>query len=240
MTVITLYTFGPAFGLPDPSPFVMKAEMLLKLSGQSYQMDTRGFTKAPKGKLPYIADDGVVVADSTMIRLHLEQKYGVDFDRGLAPKDRGAAWAVEKMLEDHFYWHLVYWRWLNDANFARGPIAFFKRAPAIIRPIVVKAVRKRVRGTLHAHGIGRHSEAENDRMAARAVDALSMMLGDNRYFLGPTVCGVDATVFAFVAGGLCATFDSPLRAKMEAMPNLVAYSQRMLSEFYPGHAQRAA
>ena len=31
--VITLYTFGPFFGLPDPSPFVMKAEMLLKLAG---------------------------------------------------------------------------------------------------------------------------------------------------------------------------------------------------------------
>jgi hypothetical protein len=28
--MITLYAFGPAFGLPDPSPFVTKAEVLLK------------------------------------------------------------------------------------------------------------------------------------------------------------------------------------------------------------------
>ena len=37
--MITLYTFGPAFGLPDPSPFVMKAEVLLKMAGLPYRTD---------------------------------------------------------------------------------------------------------------------------------------------------------------------------------------------------------
>ena len=61
--MITLYTFGPAFGLPDPSPFVMKVETLLKMAKLPYRTDQSGFTKAPKGKLPYIDDDGVIVAD---------------------------------------------------------------------------------------------------------------------------------------------------------------------------------
>lgn len=235
--MITLYTFGPAFGLPDPSPFVMKGEMLLKLSRLPYQTNTRGLFKAPKGKLPYIDDDGTRVADSTLIRLHLEQKYGIDFDAGLSPRERGAAWAMDKMLEDHMYWHMVYWRWMNDANFERGPVHFFKRAPAIVRPIVVKAVRKKVRNNLHAHGIGRHSEAENNLMAARAVDAIADMLGDNAYFMGTAPCGADATVFGFVAGTLCDRFDSPLRAKMESAPNLVAYTRRMMSEFFPDFAR---
>jgi len=237
--MITLYTFGPFFGLPDPSPFVMKGEMLLKLSGLPYQTDTRGFMKAPKGKLPYIDDGGTIVADSTLIRLHLEQKYGIDFDQGLSSRDRGAAWAVDKMLEDHLYWHLIYWRWLNETNFQRGPVNFFKRAPAIVRPFVVRSVRKSIRRTLHGHGLGRHSEAENNLMAARALDAVSQMLGDNRYFMGATPCGADATVFAFVAGTLCSTFDSPLRTKAEATPNLVAYAQRMMSEFFPAFARAA-
>ena len=237
--MITLYTFGPAFGLPDPSPFVMKGEMLLKLSGLAYKTDTRGFMKAPKGKLPYIDDDGAVVADTTLIRLHLEQKHGIDFDRGLSERDRGVAWAAEKMLEDHLYWHLVYWRWLIAANFERGPRAFFRRAPRIIRPLVVRAVLRKVRRNLHGHGIGRHSVAENNLLAARAVDSVSQILGDNRYFMGATPCGADATVFAFVVGGLCKTFESPLRTKMEATPNLVAYSQRMLAEHFPDHAKAA-
>lgn len=237
--MITLYTFGPFFGLPDPSPFVMKGEMLLKISGLPYQTDTRGFMKAPKGKLPYIDDGGTLIADSTLIRLHLEQKHGIDFDKGLSPRDRGAAWAMDKMLEDHLYWHLIYWRWMNDSNFQRGPVNFFKRAPAIIRPFVVKSVRKRIKRNLWGHGLGRHNEAENNVMAARAVDAVSQMLGDNRYFMGAAPCGADATVFAFVAGTLCPTFDSPLRAKMEATPNLVAYAQRMMGEFFPAFAKAA-
>src|SRR5689334_167170 len=99
--MITLYTFGPHFGLPDASPFVIKGEMLLKLSGLPYRCDTRGFGRAPKGKLPYIRDGEVTVADSTLIRLHLEKKHGIDFDQGLSTRDRGVAWSVEKMLEDH-------------------------------------------------------------------------------------------------------------------------------------------
>lgn len=231
--MITLYTFGPYFGLPDASPFVMKAEMLLKLSGLPYETNTRGFGKAPKGKLPYIRDGEMVVADSTLIRLYLEQKYNIDFDRALSTRERGFAWAVDKMLEDHLYWVMVYWRWLNDANFEKGPKSFFNRAPAPLRPLITRAVRRSIRKTLHAHGIGRHSEAEMTVMASRAIDALSQILGDNRYFLGAQPCGADATVFASLACGLAPLFDSPVRDKMASIPNLVAYRDRMMQEFYP-------
>ena len=114
--MITLYTFGPAFGLPDPSPFVTKAEVLLKMAGVPYRTDTTGFNKAPKGKLPYIDDGGAIVADSTFIRMHLEKNYGVDFDKGLSPAERGVAWAFEKLCEDHLYWVGLHARWIVDAN----------------------------------------------------------------------------------------------------------------------------
>ena len=234
--MITLHTFGPYFGLPDPSPFVMKAEMLLKLAGVPYETTTRGVGKAPKGKLPYIRDGETVVADSTLIRLYLEQKYQIDFDRALTARDRGVAWSVDKMLEDHMYWIMVYWRWLNEENFARGPRQFFKRAPALIRPIAEKFVLRRIRGTLHQHGIGRHSEAETNAMAVRGIDALAQILGDHRYFLGAQPCGADATVFAFVACTLTPVFQSPVRDKMVAEANLVAYHDRMMKEYFPTFA----
>ena len=139
--MITLYTFGPAFGLPDPSPFVTKAEVLLKMAGLPYRMDTKGFRKAPKGKLPYIRDGEDIIADSTFIRLHLEKRYNIDFDEGLSPKERGLAWAVEKMCEDHLYWLLVYALWADDANFKRGPAKFFDAAPAPVRPFVKWFIR---------------------------------------------------------------------------------------------------
>lgn len=231
--MITLYTFGPFFGCPDASPFVIKGEMLLKIAGLPYQTDTRGFPRAPKGKLPYILDEGTVVADSTLIRLHIEKKYGIDYDAGLSTRDRGIAWSVEKMLEDHFYWLMVYWRWMIDDNFDRGPRNFFQRAPALIRPLVCNMVRRKVRATLHAHGLGRHNVDEKNVLAARCIDALSQVLGDNTYLMGAKPCGADATAFAFITAALPEIFASPLREKMAATRNLVAYRDRLAQEFYP-------
>src|SRR5215475_3935356 len=99
--MITLRTFGPMFGLPDPSPFVIKADVLLKMSGVAYKTQSNGLRGAPKGKLPFIEDEGAKIADSTFIRMHLEQKYRVDFDQDLSASEKGIAWSVEKMLEDH-------------------------------------------------------------------------------------------------------------------------------------------
>jgi glutathione S-transferase len=231
--MITLYTFGRAFGLPDPSPFVMKAEMLLKLSGLKYETARGNMRKAPKGKLPFIRDGETVVADSTLIRLYLEQKYGIDFDRGLTAHERGVGWTMDKMFEDHMYWVLVYWRWLIDENFARGPRAFFQRVPALVRPLAERFVRKRIRDNLYRHGLGRHSEAELTAMAVRGIDALSQILDDKTYFLGAQPCGADATAFAFIAGGMTPVFKSPVADKLAATANLVAYRDRMMAEFYP-------
>ena len=235
--MITLYTFGPFFGLPDASPFVTKAEMLLKLAGLEYRTDRSGFLHAPKGKLPYIDDNGTIVADSTLIRVHLEQKHGAEFDRGLSTRDRGIAWAIEKMLEDHVYWVLVFWRWMKDENFDRGPRNFFKRAPAIVRPFVVRAVRQRVRRNLWAHGIGRHNEAEMTVMSDRAIESMAQILGDNAYLMGAQPCGADATAFAFIAGAMTPHFDSPIVTTLNAHANLVAYRDRMMRQYFPDLAK---
>ena len=40
----------PAFGLPDPSPFVMKAEMLLKLAGLPYETSARLHAQGAQGQ----------------------------------------------------------------------------------------------------------------------------------------------------------------------------------------------
>lgn len=60
--MIELHSFGPAFGLPDPSPFCIKAELLLKLSGLPYQRVIGNLQRAPKRKLPVIVDDGATIA----------------------------------------------------------------------------------------------------------------------------------------------------------------------------------
>ncbi|TFW35557.1 glutathione S-transferase family protein [Massilia horti] len=239
--MITLYTFGPALGLPDFSPFVMKAELLLKMSGLPYQTDTRGFKRAPKGKLPYIDDNGTVVADSTMIRMHLEQRHGVNFNGAYDQRSQAAAWAVEKMLEEHLYFALLHERWIKDENFERGPARFFDFLPAPLRPLVRRMVRGKIRKTLQSQGMGRHSEAEIVAMACRDLDALSALMGEHSCLLGEHPCAADATVLAFVAATLCEQVDTPVRTHAEKLPNLVAYRDRWMAHYYgAGQASTSA
>ena len=231
--MITLHTFGPNFGLPDPSPFVTKAEMLLKMSGRPYRTDTEGFGNAPKGKLPYIEDDGARIADSTFIRWHLEAKYQIDFDRGLTAEQRATAWAFEKMAEDHLYWALLHARWMDDANFAKGPLVFFRKVPAPVRPIVVAMIRRHVRKALRAHGMGRHSPGEITALATRAIDATADHLGQKPFFMGAEPTGADATMFSFTANVLCPIFETPIRTAAERHDNLKRYVGRVTARFYP-------
>jgi hypothetical protein len=42
LRMITLYTFGPNFGLPDASPFALKSEVQLKMAGLGYQLEFGG------------------------------------------------------------------------------------------------------------------------------------------------------------------------------------------------------
>jgi len=231
--MITLHTFGPMFGLPDPSPFVTKADILLKMSGVPYQAVVGNLNKAPKGKMPYIEDKGIKIGDSTLIRLHLEKHYGVDFDKHLSHAEKGIAWSVEKMLEDSLYWALVSERWMDDTNFNKGPANFFKSIPALIRPVIVSMVRRGVRKNLWAHGLGRHTRDELVALAHRDIDSLAAVLGDKPYLMAANKCGADATAFAFVIGMLCPLFDTPIRTHTEQHKNLVAYCESMRKEFYP-------
>lgn len=231
--MIVLYGSGPNFGLPDASPFVTKVETLLRMSKLPFEKAMMSFSKAPKGKIPYIGDDGKLLGDSTFIRWHLEKKYGIDLDRGLTAEQRAIAWAFEKMAEDNLYWVSVHARWMDDANFERGPVRFFRAAPAIIRPFVVAMVRRKVRKALHGQGMGRHSAEEIAALGSRSLGAIADYLGDKSFFMGAEPTGADATIFAFVVSAMCPVFESPLQHAAAGHDNLRRYVGRMTARFYP-------
>ena len=231
--MITLYTFGPAFGLPDPSPFVIKAELLLKLSGLPYRKQRGSMRTAPKGKLPYIDDDGTQVPDSTLIRLHLAERHGITLDQGLSAAQQALAWSVECLCSDHLYWCVVHERWMDDAVFARGPGVFFQRVPFLLRGMVIRMIRRKVRANLHGQGLGRFSPAERQRLLQLDIASLSALLGDQPYMLGAQPCWLDATVFAFLASALLANLgDTPSRQLVSQHPNLLAYVDRLRQQYF--------
>jgi len=234
--MITFYGFGSAFGLPDPSPFVMKSEVQLKMAGVAYRFERAAPPMAPKGKIPFIKTGAHRVGDSTFIRAHIEKEYGFDFDKGLSGEQRAQAWAIERMLEDHLYFAILQARWMDDENWEKGPSHFFDGAP----DGVAETSRERVRQTLHGHGIGRHRDDEIAELGGRSLASLAALIGGKPFLFGDTPCGADATAFAFAAAVLTPFFESALRKRAESHANLASYCERSMRRFYPEFVRRAA
>jgi glutathione S-transferase len=231
---IELHGFGPFLGTPDSSPFVIKTMLLLKFAGLAYR-DVRGNPlKAPQRFLPVIVDDGVTVADSTLIRRHIETKYGVDFDALLSPAQKAVAWAVERMCEDHLYFAMLELRWLDKQNFANGlGRHMFGVVPAPVRPLVKLMLRRMNAKRLVGHGIGRHARADIAALASRDLDALAALLSDKPYLMGDNPCAADATVFGIVTSIMTPSLESAVVTAARGHANLVAYCGRVADQYFP-------
>ncbi|TPV97804.1 MAG: hypothetical protein USCAAHI_02760 [Beijerinckiaceae bacterium] len=136
------------------------------------------------------------------------------------------------MCEDHLYLALMATRWLDDANFAKGPAQFFKSLPMPFRLIVPGLVRRKVEKTLKLQGFGRHTPAEQDELAIRDVDALAATIREEAFLMGDRPCGADATVFSFVAQLLTPVFVTPTRTAAEKHQNLVSCRDRIQRQYF--------
>ncbi|MFN4163070.1 MAG: glutathione S-transferase family protein [Ferrovibrio sp.] len=236
---IRLHGGGPAFGLPEVSPYTMKTEVQLQLAGLPYIHVRAQPADSPKGQLPFIIDGDVTVADSTFIRSYIEQKYGLDLDACLSPEQRAVAWAMERMAENQLGWVMTYFRYADDASFAAGPARWFDAVPEPQRSELRRALRERVMANLFAVGITRHSHDEVVLLGVRSLRSLSVLLGGKSYLFGERATGTDAIVFAQLANILSPYFDNALRRRAEGFHNLVDYVERMMERFYPRFAWRA-
>lgn len=234
--MISLYTFGSRFNLPDPSPFVMKAEILLKMTKLPYEVVTTGdVTKAPKGKFPFIIDNGITIADTSFIRFYLEKEYGIDFDSQADLFALPSAFMAERYCEDNLYFLMLSQRWLNQENFEKGPQVFFEQVPWFLRKLIRKKVIKDIEKTLYLQGLGRHSLEEQMQLVEKGSDMLSRLLGDRDYFGGNAPCGADAFISSILYGTLNNYFDDPFQKYFAEKENLVGYSKRMMKLFYPSY-----
>lgn len=229
----TLYGFPPAFGCMSPSPFVMKAEVQLQMLGVAYDRRVANLESVAKHKAPYVDDDGTIVEDSTFIRWRFERKLGKDLDAGLNAEKRAIAWGMERLLEDRLHFIMLAERWLNDANFTKGPATFFANVPEAARKQVTDEVRGTLQAALHRHGIMRHSREERMQLADCDIAAISALLGDKPFLMGDRPTAVDAAAYGEIAG--CATpfFDTPLVSLVAKRENLAPYLDRMEAMFFP-------
>jgi glutathione S-transferase len=235
--MIKVHKFGPAFGLPDASPFVMKVETYLRMTNQPYETVTSDVRKAPRAQLPYVEIDGKIIPDSTSILEHLEASRADKLDAHLDERQHAVALAFKSMLEEYLYFGVLFMRWGTDEGWAvfepqLRTMLGTMGVPSLLRGMISGQARKQVVGRTRSQGIGRKPRAEVVATCKKILDAFAIELGDRAYFCGDKLTTYDATAYAFAAGALCPAFDNEVRKHAAAKKNIVAYADRMKEKYW--------
>lgn len=239
--MITLYAFDPGFGMPSASPFVVKTMIHLAMAKLPYDVVIATDLKsAPKGKLPYIRDNDETIADSELIRRHIEQHYAIDFDPGLSPRDKADAVAFTRLAEEHLYWCAMYDHWQIDANWAAIKPMIFDGVPPDQLDAIADPVREQLIRDMHGQGLGRHTPDGNLAFAKRDLEALANRLGDRSYWFGESLTSADAAIAPQIQTIIGDPLNGPLNEALYAHPNLIAYTRRVLEVTLPEQMARLA
>jgi glutathione S-transferase len=232
--MITLYSFGPGFGVMDASPFVVKVDLYLRMANIDYEVKCGAnyLKKSPKGKLPFISDDGQVVGDSAFIIEHLNSKYNLSIDSFLTEQQRASAYLYTKSLEENLYWCLVYSRWADDQTWPIAKEAFFAGIPFPLNSFIPWLIRRGVVKNLHGQGISRHSRDEVLSIADQSLKALSDVLGEQEYFFGDKISSFDATAYSVLCQFLVVDYMSDFNQLAKKYDNLIQYCDRIKSQYY--------
>ncbi|MCK5830615.1 MAG: glutathione S-transferase family protein [Methylococcales bacterium] len=232
--MIKLYSFGRAFNMIDPSPFILKIDAYLRMANIPYETipDVNNLRKAPKGKLPFITDGDKTIGDSQFIIAYLQDKFQVELDSSLSPEQQGLAYLMGKALDEDLYWCLVYSRWAKDDTWPLVKKALFGSMPFPLKVIVPFVARKGVLGALQKQGLGRHSEEEIYTIADKSFHALSEVLADKTYFFNNSPCTFDATAFGFLDQFINVEIDCKMNDLAKNYSNLVDYCNNIRAKYY--------
>jgi len=184
--------------------------------------------------LPYIEDQGRIIADSRLIINYLQATYGNPLDARLSAREKAVAKAMQRLLEEHLYWVTMYTRWsYTDANWQTNKLAIFGGLPPGARDLAALAYRYRINAQIRGHGIGRHTAAEVFDLGKEDIDALADFLGDQPYFMGDKPTSLDASAFGVLVNTLACPIESPVKDYALSKNNLSDYCNRMQAEYFP-------
>lgn len=233
--MIELYKFGPLNDVCDASPFCVKVEAYLRLAGLPYKTfsGAQYLRKAPKGKLPYIVDNGKAIPDSAFILKYLKQTYGDSLDNHLSQQDLAITHAFSKMIDENLYWVLLHARWELVQNVATLDKLFFGSIPFPINKIIANAAHRNIKKALYGHGMGRHSDNEITEIGNLDLKALSGFLADKPYFFGDKPTSLDINAYAILAQMiLVSEFSAPIFDLAKSYKNLVEFTHRFHENYF--------
>jgi glutathione S-transferase len=226
--MMKLHVIPPAFGLRNTGPFGLKCEMALTHLKQDFDLVELGDPRAaPKGKLPYLDDDGTVIADSELILQHLDRKTNGGLYGHLSDEELADGVAYTRLAEEHLYWLVVASRWIDDAWWPNIVSGFFGSMPFPMRQIGPIIARREVRRTYHLQGLGRHTLEEQKGFARRDLDAIVKKVGEGPYLLGEKLTVFDFGIASLLAGAVDNQPGTWMTSIIQEFPAGVDYTERV-------------
>jgi glutathione S-transferase len=121
---------------------------------------------------------------------------------------------------------------MEESIYVETRQVFFGGIPSMVRDLIAGRIRREIRRSLVAQGMGRHSREEIYEIGKADLNAISLWLGDKSFFMGATPTSLDAIAYAFLANILVPPLESPLKDHAISLPNLRAYCERMKTQYY--------
>ncbi|MCA9709221.1 MAG: glutathione S-transferase family protein [Myxococcales bacterium] len=231
---IPVYSFGPAWGMPvpTPSPFGLKLLAWMHLHDVPYRLHVANNPgKGPKGKCPWAVVDGQAMGDSELVIRALRRRRGIADDE-LTPQQRALATAVRLMLEEHYHQVWEHQLFIHEGSWERAQ-EFFDQLPPGVRVLVRTIMRRQLRQQLVARGVGRHSQEQIVEMGVDVLEAVDALLDPGPFVFGDEPTDIDACVFAFMAVTKWTPGQTALWDRFAALPRLGEYCERMRARCFP-------
>ncbi|KAL4218351.1 hypothetical protein ACF0H5_023088 [Mactra antiquata] len=227
---VILHQFPRGPYAPSMSAFCIKLETFLRMANVPYK-NVHGYKTGPKGKIPWIEYNNEIFGDSEMIMAYLNEKLEINLNKNLTPEQKAIARAFQKLVDEHMYWTVLMERWV----FRRSDT--IKAKLSKLPSIVLWEIGRRTKNMAHAHGIGRHSQPEMEKILLEDLTAISDFLGDKQFMFGDEPTQVDCAIFGHLIQVKHHVPDT-VKAKQvlqdsESLSNLNNYYERLKQKYWP-------
>uniref|UniRef100_A0A914XCF4 Uncharacterized protein n=1 Tax=Plectus sambesii TaxID=2011161 RepID=A0A914XCF4_9BILA len=211
--VVYLYQFHRSPVLPNLSPFCLKLETWLRLNDVKYEVVPSWMMRSKEGLLPFVELNGEHIADSQLILFKLSKHFKKE-DK--LPKEKLAvARAVDRMVEGSLLFALICFKVVkNTAKFIH-PSVSGAPVPEFLTNLVAPFIHGQIKGRMRANGMYKHDEADIIEIMRRDLQALSDILGSNKFVMGDEPSAVDCTVFGNLASCYYLPYDQPMKRLLQ-------------------------
>jgi glutathione S-transferase len=220
--MMTLYSYPELFGVADNNGYGLKVFAFMRLAGVPFvHQHIFDASAAPRGQLPYVADDGETIGDSETIIAYLINKYRLTIDAALGAPERDTSVLITRMLDD-LYWVISYSRWKDERYWPEFRDALMREHPSLTEEGLLKARAFNFQ-RYHFQGIGRYTPEAAYARGLADLAVLANLVPASGCVHEPKPTSIDAGIYGFIANIYFYDIDTPLKQFVSSQHNLIRH-----------------